>query len=498
LKEIAASKYSTFFWIGLLLTIICAWFSAGYLQLDEHFQVIEFANYKLGKIAASDMIWEFQWKVRATLLPWVAYLFLKLYGLAGMSNPFIAMFLLRLLTGFASWFICCRMCLFLIPNIKNQIAEKIFVLMTMFLWFIPYLNVRFTSENISGLLLLSGVYLILKTLKENRKNILPYIIASFLFAISCFIRIQISFAVLGFIAWMLWAQRPGWKIWFAMLVSAIAGISINFLLDYLFYGQAVFTPYTYFYANIVLHKASSFGQEPFWFFFSGFLIKAVPPLSLFLLIFFFTGIYKNPKDPLVWAVVPFLLIHLLIAHKELRFLFPMVFIFIYTCALGLDYWLQNKTYQKMHKTIFRISAFMCIPLLIYRTILSAETRVDCCEYLYHSANVTQTPFFILSDIVNESMIFDHSSSFYRNPNINYLGVQTYEQVADYLKTHIPETAFCLGNKFLGFNAEINGYRVTEGYCYFPDFILKFNINDWEKRTAIPVIYKLTKLPAGTF
>jgi len=70
--------------------------------------------------------------------------------------------------------------------------------------------------------------------------------------------------------------------------------------------------------------ASGFGVSPWWsyvplgFSTQGFLF---PILLVATLIFW----VKRPAHVLTWSTVPFVLIHLLVGHKEARFLFPMVF-----------------------------------------------------------------------------------------------------------------------------------------------------------------------------
>jgi len=309
LKEILQSKYSKFFLAGLLLNILCAWFSSGYFHADEHFQILEFCNYKLGQLPREFAPWELVAKVRSTLLPWMVYWLTEALARIYVYSPFVVVFLLRLFTGIAAWFISCRMCLLLIPQLKTSKGEKLLVLMSMFLWFIPFLNVRFSAENTSGITFLYGSYFILQAQYKNNKSLIPYVIAGLLFGLSCFLRVQMLFAVAGLLAWLLLVKKTGWKYFFVLFLSAMIPVGINYILDSLFYGTPVFTPFNYFYTNIVQHKAEFYGVSPWWYFIPTYLEKAGPPLSVFLLIMFICAIYKYPRHPLVWIALPFILIH---------------------------------------------------------------------------------------------------------------------------------------------------------------------------------------------
>jgi len=65
-------SYRTLLLAGLGVYILTAFASQGYLQSDEHFQVLEFADYKLGVTPAADLPWEFQQQIRPALQPALA------------------------------------------------------------------------------------------------------------------------------------------------------------------------------------------------------------------------------------------------------------------------------------------------------------------------------------------------------------------------------------------------------------------------------------------
>ena len=61
-----------------LINLITAFFSSGYYHTDEHMQILEFANYKLGHNPASNMPNEFFSKMRSWLLPGFYFLSYKI------------------------------------------------------------------------------------------------------------------------------------------------------------------------------------------------------------------------------------------------------------------------------------------------------------------------------------------------------------------------------------------------------------------------------------
>src|SRR5581483_985126 len=453
-------------------------------------QILEFCNYKLGKLPHSEMPWEFAAKARSTILPWIVYLLIKTLGLINVQSPFIIMFLVRLLTGIVAWFISCRMCLLLMPQMKTEKGEMLLVLMSMFLWFVPFLNVRFSAENISGLAFLYGTYFILKEQYKDSQKIIPWIIAGFFIGLSCFIRIQLVFALIGFAAWLLIIKKIRLKYLFTLLLGAIFSAGINYLLDSLFYGTSVFTPFNYFCANIIQHKAESFGVEPWWFFIAAGFEKMAPPLSIFLLFMFAVAIYKYPKHPLIWAALPFILFHFFIGHKEWRFLFPVAIIFIYICALGLDYMLQNKSYLKIHKYVYIVSVIVVIPILVYRTFFPAEPTINYSKYLYYNSKGNPSTLFILNNASDYTML-GNNASFYKSPTMVSVSVSKFEEITNYLALHKVDTAYYLDKNNPPFTYNVPGYKKTKVYCIYPDWLLNHDINNWKERASLWIVYQLS-------
>jgi GPI mannosyltransferase 3 len=471
---------------------MCAWFSTGFHHADEHFQILEFCNYKMGFTYASDLPWEFHQKVRSALLPGIAFWLARIMEWFNLYNPFTLVFLLRLFTGVANWFIVCKLCIMFSSKFKTSSGEKLFIFMSLFLWFVPYLSVRFTFENISGILLLYGIYFILRIGENTVKSAMPYIMAGLLFGVSLFIRFQIVFAIAGFTAWLILIKRIGWKYLFILIISINFGVGINILVDHWFYGEWTFTPYNYFYANIIQHKAADYGVSPWWFYFSDFIIRAIPPISLLLIFMFLTGLYKNIRDPMAWVIVPFLFAHIFINHKEIRFLFPVSFIFIYITSLGFDHFLERPFYKKIHTYFYKVSLIVCIPLLIFRTVAPAQASINYYEFLYNYIPEKQTTNFVLR---NDDYFSSYClpTDFYKRPSFREVAVEDINEMKKYLKMYQPQSAIFLSKQNnIASLGNISGYSVNLIYCYYPSWILKFDINNWEERSQIWSIYKFDK------
>ncbi|HNK41804.1 MAG TPA: hypothetical protein PL002_11480, partial [Flavobacteriales bacterium] len=76
-----------------------AWFSTGWYGDDEHYQVIAFAQQRMGELPAHELAWEFDARIRSAFLPSIAYGMVHLCRTIAIADPFVIAFGLRLITA---------------------------------------------------------------------------------------------------------------------------------------------------------------------------------------------------------------------------------------------------------------------------------------------------------------------------------------------------------------------------------------------------------------
>ena len=138
------------FLAGCVLYGVVAWFSMGYHHPDEHFQILEMANYKLGGTPAADLPWEFREQIRPGLQPALAYAVIGSLRALGLESPFGQTFVLRLLSGWLLWAIYWAWAKQLEPLFASNRGRKILLPAMLLGWCLPYLSVRFSSEKLGG------------------------------------------------------------------------------------------------------------------------------------------------------------------------------------------------------------------------------------------------------------------------------------------------------------------------------------------------------------
>src|SRR5690349_19703202 len=108
---VANREWKEFFfkWMGiaLLLHMIGAIFSAGFYHADEHFQIIEFMNYKLGRIPVSELPLEFGHAIRPWLQPAILTGMTQLLNILGVDSPFNLALSFRILSSLLGWLSLC-------------------------------------------------------------------------------------------------------------------------------------------------------------------------------------------------------------------------------------------------------------------------------------------------------------------------------------------------------------------------------------------------------
>jgi len=478
--------------VGAVLCSIAAWCTIGYHHPDEHFQIWEFANYKLGHIPASDLPWEFPEQMRPGLQPFLAYCMVVAARTLGIDNPFVQVFLMRMLCGLAALYVYWKWYAWLELDLKSQVAARWMRIGILFFWLMPYLNVRFSSENTSAICFFAGLLLLVQQLEDQKNRFSwPMVAAGFLLCLSFFFRYQIAFAGIGLGAWLLFQKRPSIINWVAMAAGGLIALGLGFATDYWLYGEWVCAPYNYFFSNIMEGKAANFGVSPFWWYLTEMPIALVPPLSIALLFFSVLGVWRKPYHVLAWCAVPFVLAHSMVGHKEVRFLFPMAMPLFFFAALGWEVFSEKFKVKNWMVKFFYFCLWANAFIMIIRILTPAKEMAAYEKFLWdwHGRNPESTVYFVKKA---PQKYFPLNMPFYEHPN--------QRQLPWYTNTMYKNDTTTLQFGDLMFFAELTpppvappGFHFRMAYEYYPSWILLNNFNNWQGRTRIWAIYELEKI-----
>ncbi|HEX3997569.1 MAG TPA: hypothetical protein VHX65_03355 [Pirellulales bacterium] len=371
----------------LLIAVVCH-FSYDFYQFDEYYQVTEFVSYKLGKTPREALAWEYRAEMRPWLQPAMYYVAARGLEQLGIDNPFTLAEVFRALSGLCAW--AAIVSLMLTANVfcPDDRRRRPMVIVLAGLFILPYLAGRTSSEAMSGnffslgfatlvlgsslpaLRLGSGmpaagasisgairrifrVPATCPTVSESavRSRLdepavapgeVPPIVAlasGICFGLAFECRYQIAFAVMGVCGWLCCfsGENRGRKIRTLALLSCgvFLAIAAGTATDCWGYSHFVIAPWNYFRTNILLGIANRFGTSPAWWYLVGVNSGPMVATTLLWTVAMIATWWRYPGHILSWATFAFFLAHSVVAHKEVRFLFPIAQVGAMAIVVGL-------------------------------------------------------------------------------------------------------------------------------------------------------------------
>jgi phosphatidylinositol glycan class B len=312
------TKHNPYIKLGLLALIlghgIAAFTSFGFHHPDEHFQILEWANYFVGNTPdGSHLPWEFASQIRPWFQPMIHAFFIKLFTVMGIYEPFSAAVFFRLAYAFAN--IWSLLALWNHFQKKHNLSDKWFLILGS-MWFFPYIHVRTSSENLAGIFTCFALLSLVRSPSS-------YFKAGLLFGFAFITRNQIALGLAGLAAALLIQDRGIRKGHWILFSGFLIPVGIGTLLDRWGYGNWVFTPYRYYKINIVQNVAASFNPYP-WYQYLIWVVELLPFISIPLFYGMLRFSFKNRLNLFGWFSLSFFFLHWLITNKEYRFLFPVL------------------------------------------------------------------------------------------------------------------------------------------------------------------------------
>ncbi len=406
---------------SLLLHVVSAVLMTGFVGWDEHYQIYEFLGAKLGVTAYSDLAWEYPHRMRSWIQPGMYYLITKPLHIIGLENPFWLAGILRLISGLLAFI---ALSFFNIASqnwFKNKQVWLFSVIFSHFLWFIPYIHTRTSSEGVATTLLILALGMILTVKDRGWKR---HFAIGVILGLSFQFRFQFGFIVAFLWFWQMLIKKESKKY---LGIQAL-GISICFFNELITarwgYGVWTFPPYNYFYENVFLNKQANFGKSPWWGYLMIMMDKGTPlfgSLGLLILLFFWG---TQRKHILTWVTLPLFLLHSYFDVKVIRFIFPVITFIPFMLAILWDKYDLEKLRSRYKfvdwglKGIFGIN----VVLLLYVSSRTVEPLVDLQSYIYKNRD--------------------------RFKEIQYLGANPFSPIGLKMSFYIPENVKMIESKTL--------------------------------------------------
>lgn len=473
---------------GLIAHLLAAFFSVGFYHCDEKFQIFEFAGYKLGLNQSQDLPWEFQFKMRSAIQPFIVFITTKTIWTFYHASPFLIACLIRLMQVFISFYACLELFKLFENEIKSEKTKRFALYFLVLGWFMPFLHVRFSSEVFSSALFLIGLTQLFKSF-DSKNSVSKLILGGLLMGLAFVCRFQISFMIFGLIMWLIVVKKPNIKIYAFLFFGGFVALVIGALIDKWLYNQWTISWWNYLDLNFFQNRASQFGESPFYFYITESFLQLIPPFSV-LIICALVGFWLKFKTHLItWITLPFIVLHFFVAHKELRFLFPIINFLPILFALFFEKLHETKKSNLFSKTLSSKKVVRAIFIINYLLLLffilkpADDTTAD------------MKTIYELTDNQPTLIIYEELDPYSATAELNYFKRENVKSIhLDSLSSDL------IKNKVLFYYYENpiqspliikNNMVFNKVYSKYPDWFKYLNFNGWLERSGKFSIYKKT-------
>jgi phosphatidylinositol glycan class B len=308
--------------LGLLLILVAAWRSEGFLNADEHFQVLEFAGWKLGRTPVGALAWEHRERMRPWLQPGLYTLGARGLAALGVEDPFAWAFAFRLFSGLVAWLGLVGLSRCAERWFADEAARRLAVRALVLLYFVPFLAVRTSGESLSTSCFVLALCLVVLRGETARPGVA--VVVGALLGLSFGLRYAAGVMVASLLAWMAIVGRAPARRMASVGLGLAAALALGVVVDRWGYGEWTLAPWNYVAANFGRDIAASrFGAEP-WYGYAMLLARGpFGAINLLLALAAIVAWVRHPRHVLTWSTAPLALVHCAIAHKEARFLIPL-------------------------------------------------------------------------------------------------------------------------------------------------------------------------------
>ncbi len=327
--------------IAAIFRSIAVIYSQGFNHPDELFHVLEPAH---GIVTGYWLkAWEWQDGLRSFTLPGFFSIFIMIGKAIGITDPNSMATLMRSIAALLS-----LSGVWAVYKITNLFADKTAARMAtlfMAIWWVPvYFGVKTMSGPISMNIILISHYLAYRAINipnfeigKRTNQLLLY--AGMLGGLAFSIRFQMGIFSVAIAAVLLYNKAI--KQFLIYSAGVVLLVLLHGMMDLYTLGSFLHSPIQYFISQIIENQAvEQFGAQPWHRYLTWYIRYFTLPFALFLL--FFTIRSGKQFWQLIVSILLFWGLFQAVAHREDRFLIPMVPFLIMTTSLGFTCWIKDK------------------------------------------------------------------------------------------------------------------------------------------------------------
>ena len=345
--------------VALVVHVVTAWFSSGFYAADEHYQIIAFAQAKLGELPIADLPWEHEVGIRSALLPSLAFAVINTSRALITSDPFCIAFMLRLITALFALFVV-RSLVSAAMHMVSPALIRPYVLLSYFLWFLPYQHVRFATETWAGLLFLFGLAQVISEKHVSYR----WLLAGACFGLAIHVKPAMGIPCMSVFILAFVSKKVTWPIAVRSTIGIMVAFVIGALVDSWFYGGYIPTTWNFVRTAVAGDPQHMFEVYPWYYYFPWIIKYGIGPIGILLIAALAWLTFRQPRAILVWCMWPYLIILSVVPHKELRFLFPLVDLAPLLLVLAWQEFVAFQSVGILQRTSIRSASVLSLAVLL--------------------------------------------------------------------------------------------------------------------------------------
>ncbi|MHA1586344.1 MAG: glycosyltransferase family 39 protein [Candidatus Heimdallarchaeota archaeon] len=370
---------------SLIVRVIAASESQGFVHPDEVFQAIEMVHFRIfGEFGTGQTIpWEYDLnKPYGGARSWFfVFILVAVYRIAmffGITNPLSLIFVARLFLASFS-IVSVIVAYFFGKEIFNKRIGLLSAFLIGFWWFFPFWSSRTMTDSISTDLIFLSIFLAYKALKNkttSKKRFLLALSSGIITGLSFMIRFPSALMGIPIIL-VLWAKpireltinfvrrirnfiskvsknpreefldtkfsanmTKELAIGGGFIIGSFFMVLMQGLLDLFTWGSFLHSPINFFKYNIVEGLSAIHGSSPWYSYFTGFYTDFAYyflPLLLMFFIFGFSHKRKVKTKIMIFSIIIFwIVVFSFLAHKEFRFVMTILPLCMIMVAAGIE------------------------------------------------------------------------------------------------------------------------------------------------------------------
>ncbi len=417
--------------VVVLLSLAAAIFSTGFHDVSEHFDTLEAAGERLAGGSYEALSDDFKLKKQSWLLPGTAALVMKIGG--ANANPFCTSLILRiiaallgaaaivaLLTAVDGWF-------------QETALRRTVVISLVFLWFMPFLNARFSPESISrSLFTLGFVPLILSVQRAQSLRWGTALASGFALGLAFEASFWSFFLLLPALIWFaIYGQRTYWSM-ARVKLGILLALGVAALFNKWGYGDWWFPASPFFYQTLFLKPMP--WTAP-WSYLTWLIVSTPPVWGVTLILGTVFTWFLKPRLSLTWITASYVLILFIFGAREGRELFLIASFIPLMIYLGVQeavHRVPELRVSQATRLLWFVLAVTNVLALIYLTLVPARHEMA----LYQSVwNAKPDTIHSLGD--NPYEIEGKVVRFYRRPELKMVSGLTQNDIDQKVKAGQP-------------------------------------------------------------